>query len=214
MDGIPDVCKLESLTGVIQNCIAYYLSLGNGAARSDAINAMIEGWQEMVNNATFADNVGTYPGLEALDEADGNDNNDIVIICTNNDPSGCPSDGQLAEIMVQLLNGPYNISDLENAALDGGTSPPSTNAANVIEGIFNCIDQSGISTMSISVSPFSFREQDTTTFLSQSVVNTENTQQETTTPSSQSRTTSQHEFRLPNLPFTFNGLGVVNEDPR
>jgi hypothetical protein len=49
---------------------------------------------------------------------------------------------------------------------------------------------------------------------SQFTPNVENTQQDTTTTSSESRTTSQHTFRLPNLPFSFNGLGVVSEDPR
>ena len=67
------------------------------------------------------DNVGTYPGLEELDEADGNDNNDIVINCDNNDPSGCPSDAQLADIIIQLLNAGYTLIQIENAALSGGT---------------------------------------------------------------------------------------------
>ena len=41
---IPDVCELDTLGGTLQNCIAYYLSLGNGAARADAIQTMINTW--------------------------------------------------------------------------------------------------------------------------------------------------------------------------
>ena len=108
---IPAVCELDTLAGVLEDCISFYLSLGNGDARSAAIEAMIEGWEDLVNGPTkLGDDVGTYPALEELDEADGTDNNDIVIdFSTNNDPSGCPSAAQLADIIIQLLNGCYTL---------------------------------------------------------------------------------------------------------
>jgi hypothetical protein len=172
----PNACDLDTLAGILQNCIAFYLSLGNGAARSGAIISMVEGWQALVNGPTIpGDNVGTYPALEELDEADGNDNNDIVISnCNNNDPSGCPSDAQLADIIIQLRTAGYTFTQIENAALNGGTSPPSGNTPEVIEGIFNCIDERDPDLFSLSLSSSAFTQHDTTKLMSQSTENTKN----------------------------------------
>jgi len=79
-------------------------------------------------------NVETYLLLEELDEVEGTYNNLIDIDnanvnCSNNDPSNCPSDALLSDILIDL----QQVTLLNSSMLVG------TFYDEIMKGIFNCI---------------------------------------------------------------------------
>jgi len=110
------------------------------------------------------DNVETYLLLEELDEVEGTYNNLIDIDnanvnCSNNDPSNCPSDALLSDILIDL----QQVTLLNSSMLVG------TFYDEIMKGIFNCIAERDILPLptilqvtSMNIVPSDLTHQDTT----------------------------------------------------
>jgi hypothetical protein len=134
-DMVPDVCEQENLVALIENCISYWLSLADGAARTGTINAIVQGGANLVSANSPPDSFDNYPFLNSLDLDNDNVLDPDEFDCSTNNEENCPQQSQLVDLMVGLLNEGYTLSDMEAAMKAVG----SAQVDDILEGIFDCI---------------------------------------------------------------------------
>ncbi|MGB9169191.1 MAG: hypothetical protein WCB31_09725, partial [Nitrososphaeraceae archaeon] len=221
----------------VASCFTFWIGgvSSSNSERTAAIDQLVDVMFDFLNSESIIISaVNTPEFFEVQDLANNAD-------CNGSTISGCPSPTDLGEALVETAEklvaaDPTTYPNVQAAvtAMMANTAGPPQGLANrgtgglatLLDGLAFCIDSSFLSEIPMSIltvfnvdniqnyqPSFDFRTQDTP-LSRQSTPNVENIQQEIAKTSSESKITSQHEFRLPNLPFSFNSLGTVNEDPR
>ena len=140
-------------TVLVGNCIESSLSDLNETDRTGTITAIVVGAAQLVENAAPpTDDVDNYPFLNHYDL----NNNDVItdageFVCTPASPGTCPTDLQLVNLILDLFNTGYTLTQMEMAMLDfaGPTIDP------IITEIFDCLEDPLPTTLSVSSVPAS-----------------------------------------------------------
>ena len=100
-DTIPDVCVQENLVGLVENCISYWLSIADGAARTGTINAIVQGGANLVTANSPPDSFSNYPFLDSMDLDNDNILDPAEFDCSTNNEEECPQESQLVNLIVR-----------------------------------------------------------------------------------------------------------------
>ena len=175
-----------------ENCLESTLSgLESTDDLTGTLSAIVLGAVQLVNAPGAPnDNIDNYPLLNSYDNNNDGDITDSgEFVCTTANQVKCPSVLQLVDLILDLINTGYTLTQVENAILAsaGPTIDP------IITEIFDCLEDPIPTTLSVSSSPASkqgstsvlsttppaLKQQESSSSLT--TLNTENKQQAQTT---------------------------------